>query len=264
MSSPIISVVTVCRNAISDIRKTINSVLAQYGVNFEYIVIDGASTDGTLDAILSYEREFRIRGINFIHISEKDRGTYDAMNKGCLIAQGEWVSFLNAGDVYYSPTTLTSVFDCKVSDVGVIYGDTIEQYRFGSVLVADDGRRKIDTVMPFCHQASFVRRDLLLKYQFDLSYRILSDHHLFYRLRCDGIRFLHRNVIVCVYNAQYGLSADNPLLVQLERHKIYGQVESPFYFIRYLYTFIRSGFLPLLKKWLPGCFVDFVMKYRRR
>lgn len=264
MSYPIISVVTVCRNAISDIRKTINSVLAQNGVNYEYIVIDGASTDGTLDVILSYEKEFQIRGINFIHISEKDSGTYDAMNKGCLLAQGEWVAFLNAGDVYYCPTSLASVFDCELSDEGVIYGDTIEQYRFGNVIVADDGRRNIDPVMPFCHQASFVRRELLLKYKFDLSYRILSDHHLFYRLRNNGIRFLHRKVVVCVYNAQYGLSADNPFLVQLERHKIYGLTESPLYFIRYFYTFIRSGFLPQIKRWLPRCIVDLVMKYRRR
>ena len=87
-----VSVVTVCLNAVNEIERTMLSVLDQTYTNIEYIVIDGGSTDGTVDII----RKYQDRIAHFI--SEPDKGLYDAMNKGIDLATGEWINFMNAGD----------------------------------------------------------------------------------------------------------------------------------------------------------------------
>src|SRR5688572_26258631 len=100
VESPI-TVITVVRNAVHTIERCIQSVIDQRIDNIEYIVIDGASTDGTLDVLKKYS--------SFISklVSEPDKGLYDAMNKGLQLATGKYVHFLNADDHYFSPTVLT-------------------------------------------------------------------------------------------------------------------------------------------------------------
>ncbi len=114
---PSISIITVVFNGSSLIERTIKSVLVQTYPHIEYIIIDGASKDGTLDIIDKYRS--RIQTV----ISEKDKGIYDAMNKGLSSATGDYVLFLNAGDELYSESTIKEVF-ASSEDADVYYGNT--------------------------------------------------------------------------------------------------------------------------------------------
>lgn len=118
MNIPKISIITVVFNGEKLIERTIKSVLSQTYSNIEYIIIDGASTDGTLTILEQFKTN--IAKI----ISEKDKGIYDAMNKGLEIASGDYILFLNAGDELFDPQTITKVFVSSVN-ADVYYGNTI-------------------------------------------------------------------------------------------------------------------------------------------
>ena len=114
-----VTIITVCRNHAKELEKTIQSVENQTWQKKEYIVIDGASTDETLEVIQQH-------GDSITQwISEPDQGIYDAMNKGIRLAQGQWVIFMNAGDTFASTDTLQRVFQ-ESQEADVIYGDVIK------------------------------------------------------------------------------------------------------------------------------------------
>lgn len=117
---PLVSIVTVTFNAEQFLERTIQSVLNQTYPSIEYLIIDGESTDGTLDIIKKYESQIT-------HwISEKDNGLYDAMNKGIQLAKGEYIWFMNAGDEIYQENTLANVFGNE-KNADIYYGET--EYR---------------------------------------------------------------------------------------------------------------------------------------
>ena len=117
-----ITVVTVVKNSVNNIEKTINSVLIQKNINLEYIVIDGGSTDGTLDVINRHKKNISI------FVSENDNGIWDAMNKGLKLANGEIIGFLNSGDIYYKNTLniVEKYFD--ENSIDFIFG-SVEKYK---------------------------------------------------------------------------------------------------------------------------------------
>ena len=115
----IISVITICYNSELSIERTIKSVLSQTYPNIEYIIIDGKSSDGTNTIIQKYQDNISK------YISEEDSGIYNAMNKGLTMAIGEWVCFMNAGDVFVDNQTVERVFFTPIkNNVDVIYGYT--------------------------------------------------------------------------------------------------------------------------------------------
>lgn len=127
IEKPLVTVITVCYNAVSLIEKTICSVLAQQYEHIEYIVVDGGSTDGTIEIIRKYEAHIS-------HwITEQDEGIYDAMNKGVTMATGEWCIFLNAGDTFAADDVLNRVFQVP-READVIYGDVVKN---GTVKAAE-------------------------------------------------------------------------------------------------------------------------------
>jgi glycosyltransferase involved in cell wall biosynthesis len=116
MFNPKLSVITVVFNNARDIERTMLSVLNQTYQPIEYIVVDGGSTDGTLEIIKKYQERIKL-------VSEKDEGIYDAMNKGLNIAGGDYVLFMNSGDEIYAPETVTRVF-ATAEDADIYYGET--------------------------------------------------------------------------------------------------------------------------------------------
>lgn len=199
-----ITVVTVVYNAVSIIEDTIKSILNQTYSNVEYIIIDGNSTDGTVDIIKKYESQLSY------WVSECDMGIYDAMNKAIDKATGQWINFMNAGDLFYSATSIEEIFDKgnNYSKYEVVYGDA--EYRLKNISYIKQGYEcDRDHFMPFSHQAAFVRMDVAKKNKFNLRYKIAADTEFFLRLNREGANLKHVSIVVCSYNALEGMSMHN-------------------------------------------------------
>jgi glycosyltransferase involved in cell wall biosynthesis len=169
---PAISVVTVVFNAKDLIEKTILSVLEQSYKEIEYIVIDGGSTDGTLDIIKKYEDS-----IDY-WISEKDNGIYDAMNKAIELFSGNFIWFINAGDVIYDEHTIANIVQ-RSNDADVLYGDTqlIDKNGKEGLLLRSPrliSVRDFRFSVPVSHQSILIANKYVTFY--DLNYRCASDH----------------------------------------------------------------------------------------
>ena len=173
MGNPKISIITIVFNNVRDIAYTIESVLGQTYPHVEYIIIDGASDDGTMNVINGYRD--RITQI----LSEKDKGIYDAMNKGLALATGDYVLFLNSGDELFDQHTLEQVVE-RGQGADIIYGATklIDEQR----QVLGDRRHKAPAEfdwksfrygMNICHQAIYVKRSLAEPY--DRQYQLSAD-----------------------------------------------------------------------------------------
>ncbi len=117
-----ISIITVVKNSSNTIEKTIKSVLAQEYKNLEYIIIDGGSTDGTLEIIKEYKKNISI------FLTEKDNGIWDAMNKGIKLANGDLVGFINSGDIYYSNALETVNHYFVENKIDFLFG-SVEKYK---------------------------------------------------------------------------------------------------------------------------------------
>ena len=212
--TPVVTVVTVVRNGESFLEWTILSVLGQTYDEVEFIVIDGGSTDGTLDVVRRYDPK-----IDY-WISEPDKGIYDAMNKGIDRAGGEWVLFLNAGDVFCDSEVLKSVVQDIPPDAEVVYGGHQEDY--------ESGYRSIRTAGPisdlwkgmiFSHQAMLVKTSLIKRYKFNVASRIAADYEFIYSLYQQRRRF-HRSQIVISRVLADGFSASRNLRLTLDQWRI--------------------------------------------
>ncbi len=177
-----ISVVTVVLNRAETIRTTIESVINQTYKNIEYIVIDGGSTDGTLDIINSYQNKIDII------ISEKDNGIYDAMNKGLEIASGDIIGFLNSDDYYANSLVLEKIAGKFINDNNdILYGDVVFINKNNKLVrYWKAGEFKMDKIkfgwMP-PHTTFYVKRNLYRQCGgFDSSYGISADYELEIRL----------------------------------------------------------------------------------
>ena len=172
-ASPILSVITVVYNNVSDIERTMLSVLSQTYAGTEYIVVDGLSNDGTLEVIRRYED--RIAKL----ISEKDEGIYDAMNKGLAAATGDYVIFMNSGDEFYATDTVAAVFAAG-DDADIYYGETemidANGQSLGQRRHKAPGQftwRSFKFGMSVSHQAIYIKRSLIEPY--DRRYQLSSD-----------------------------------------------------------------------------------------
>lgn len=187
MSNPVlVTVVTVCRNVKSSLEKTMNSLLHQSYAHIDYVIIDGASTDGTPEML------GKTKGVRWI--SEPDMGIYDAMNKGIRMAEGEWVIFMNAGDVFASDDTLSKVFSVE-RDADVIYGDVIKGDNIKKAESPHNGHR-----MYFCHQSAFVRTSCLKEFPFDIQHRMSADFKQMKQLYLAGKTFMQLDFPIAVFD----------------------------------------------------------------
>ena len=179
---PMITVITVCRNALPLLRFTVESVLAQETPVIEYLIVDGASTDGTRE----YLESLAPYGVRFV--SEPDRGIADAMNKGARLATGRWVAHLHAGD-HYLPGALHKVLAHAGSGADVLCGSILKDEERGETRYdPEPSRLRMD--MTVHHPATFTRREIFQEIGgFDERYPNAMDYDFFLRAFVRGKRF---------------------------------------------------------------------------
>ena len=235
--NPKISVVTVCFNAVEGIEKTILSVINQTYQNIEYIIIDGGSTDGTLDIIRKYADH-----IDY-WVSEPDKGIYDAMNKGIKVATGEWINFMNAGDKFHNSKVISSLFNHKMISLNpdVIYGYQIHLFSYGSYVRKYIPLHKFSNFMPIGHSSSFVRSQLLKERGFDCKYKIAADYNFFYQLYQEHKKFVFIEELVAEFESESGVSNSSLYITMKETAMINGEYGSPQYFIKVLSVFCKDA-----------------------
>ena len=197
-TNPKISVVTVTYNCIGVLEDTLKSVISQEYSNVEYIVIDGKSSDGTLNLIDKYKDHISIL------VSEPDKGIFDAMNKAIKLVTGDWILFMNAGDTFADDNVLTSVFSNHIeSNIGVVFGDAYFKRNSGlSLYHGIPFYRNKDKYkgMGICHQSIFVRADLAKLNPFNLDYKYTADYNMMMSIYNNGYKFFETNVVISVYD----------------------------------------------------------------
>lgn len=210
----VISIITVVYNAYSLLEATIKSVLNQtYRENIEFAIIDGASTDGTLDIIEKYRNQVEY------FISEKDLGIYDAMNKGILTVKGDYILFLNAGDEFYSKNVLSEVSGYLDNNIDVLYGNTyVKKENMGRVVRSYSLKDDWKTI-PYCHQSVFIKRVLLRKNLFDLDFKIAADYNQYHSLKRQKSIFKSIDTVISIYD-DMGYSSMNIKMMLVEYKQI--------------------------------------------
>lgn len=240
---PLITIITVCYNAVQTLEQTILNVINQDCKDYEYIIVDGGSSDGTLEIIKKYSHKLT-------HwVSEPDKGIYDAMNKGAAISRGKWLCFMNSGDTFYNTNTLQNLFSkSNIFDENydVIYGNTNKVYGSYSKIIKPGEIEQIVSHLPFCHQSSFVLTEVFKKYNFNLQYKIVADDHLFYNLYKDGRKFCYIDQVISNYEAMDGVSSRKFKNALWENYQIRGGQSKWSWYFRYYLPFLFRNTLHLV------------------
>jgi glycosyltransferase involved in cell wall biosynthesis len=213
------SIITINYNNKDGLDSTIKSLINQTSKDFEYIIIDGGSTDGSINVIKQNEK--------FISywVSEKDKGVYNAMNKGIAIAKGDYCIFMNSGDCFHSPNVLTSIADYEED---IICGKVIK----GNSTIPSGHIKPTITLVDLIrgslpHQAMIIKRELLQKHPYDENYKILSDWKFCIEaLVIDNCSFRNIDVIIADYDTS-GISTNSNGLLPKEREIILKETFPP-------------------------------------
>jgi len=209
-SKPLFSIITVCYNSEKNIPITIDSVLNQSFQNFEYIIIDGKSTDGTLEIVKGYIPKFKGR---MKLISEKDKGISDSFNKGLNISRGDWIYFLNSGDFLFSQNTLskiatkTSIYDIITGPVKLVGKESY---------FPKNPKRSFLFGLP-AHQGTFIKSRFAKEIRFNLRFKIRMDYDYFLRLnkKFPNLKICSFNEFIAYYELG-GISDKKIFLSEIE------------------------------------------------
>ena len=243
------TIITINYNNGKELRRTIESVINQTLTDFEYVVIDGGSTDDSVSIIKEYADR-----IDF-WISECDKGVYNAMNKGLSHAHGEYVNFMNSGDSFYSPTVLEEI-DSEIGDADILFGNvcnSLSGRRYGGI--------KADSEVTFltlkkeiiCHQGTFYRRTIFERHPYDESLKLIAD----WKVNVQAIVFDNCKVkVVDTIVANYdltGMSSTQSQLHAEERKRVMAELFPERILKDYEHLYTESempivGLLPELKK----------------
>lgn len=183
---PLISIVTPTFNARATIERCLESVAAQTAASVEHVVVDGGSTDGTVDVLQAWSARLGA------WVSERDSGIYDAMNKGIARARGRWLYFLGADDALAAPDVLERCGPALAGDAAVVYGDV--RYPDGGVFRSNPRRLLVGNTVH--HQAAFYAARVFDRWRYDPSLRIVADYDLNLRLYRARERFARVDVVV--------------------------------------------------------------------
>lgn len=198
---PIFSIITVCFNEKEHIGRTIESVLNQSCQEYEYIVCDGGSTDGTLEIAESYKNCFVQKGIRYHVHSEKDGGIYFGMNMGVSLATGQYLNFMNAGDGFYNQKVLQNV-SCEIQKYNsdIFYGDIIVTEKgYGKLSRGDE--KRITEGMTISHQSMFIKAQLLRDYPYNVKYKSAADWDFVLSMKQENKTFHKMDLIIAYFSA---------------------------------------------------------------
>lgn len=214
---PKISIITASYNCVDEIEQSIKSVLEQDYPNIEYIIIDGASTDGTVDIVKKYDKY-----INY-WVSEPDQGLYYAMNKGIEAATGDWIYIHNAGGVFYDKNTLSKLFSNNLEGVDAFFGYiwSVENQCFYRNPKPFYEQETKDKRPGYSHQALFIRTKWCKKYPFVTTYKCCADFNQAVQIWKDGAKFRYVDIPVAK-TPPAGFSAKNRKLQRIETARING------------------------------------------
>ena len=257
---PLVSIITVTLNSEKYLEDTIKSVINQTYPNIEYIIIDGGSTDKTIDIIKKHEKYISK------WISEPDEGIYEAMNKGINMCTGEIIGIINSDDWYEKDTVETIVYQAERNpDYGVFHGNIVLTTIEGELFFcckADLREKKIWTKMTVWHPTCFIRKSIYNEYGlFSVNYKIAGDYEFILRLKTKGIRFLHIDKVLA--NMRIGGISSNEEVGMKENRDItikygYPVIKANFnylyrllkYRIRRSFDILKSNGFFYFKKWL--------------
>ena len=248
-----ISVVTITYNAETVLQRTLDSVLSQSYPYVEHLIIDGASTDGTLALVEQYREESTEQAASHEVVvqSEPDCGIYDAMNKGLQKATGDYVLFLNAGDTLPATDTLELAMDKAGDGVGVLYGNTDVVDGEGNFLyhrrLQPPERlswRSFRHGMLVCHQAFYARTEIAREIPYDLQYRFSADVDWCIRVMKEaerrGLQLVNLHTVVANY-LEEGATTKNHKASLRERYLVmqrhYGVVQT---FLMHCWFVVRA------------------------
>ncbi len=239
-NKPLISIITVVFNGEKYLEQTIQSVINQSYDNVEYIIVDGGSTDGTVDIIKKYEEQ-----IDY-WVSEEDKGIYDAMNKGIDLVTGDWINFMNASDGFVDEKVLIKVFNDNITNVDLIYG---------AIVLKDENMKSITNVYPkkfnrfnllfwgtgtLCHQAMFINKRRMEYYS--LNFGLKGELSWYFSLVKKIKNYKKLDFVIVNYSLGGKSSVDfkknirEVLVVSFKRNGIFGVVSLPLL----AYSFIKN------------------------
>ena len=232
MELPTAAVVTICRNSERELPRTIESVLNQTMPPAEYHLVDGGSTDRSLEIIESYRQRAESLGIRYVVTSEPDKGIYDAMNKGVARARARIVGILNAGDVYRKNAIRRSAQTFAQTGCDISFGDILIRKTNGAAVRKRARLRGFQTSRDWNHPTMFVRRSLLGNRPFACK-GIHDDYALYLKLRKQGAKIVTIPKILAEFSMG-GASNRKSLKASL------GRIRD-----RYLYCYLDNGYSPL-------------------
>jgi len=255
---PKVSVVTVNFNMADQIAGTLDSVFAQDYPNFESIVIDGASTDGSQEIIAAYSD-----GLAY-WTSERDRNLYDGMNKGVRAATGEWVLFMNSGDRFADSHVLSAMFSENHADADALYGHHMRRYPKQGIdrVIHAEAPNVLPLRMHCSHQSLFMRREILLERPFSLRL-LAADYEAILHAYVIGRRFKLVNCVVAVASVG-GRSDNNRLTILSQRISIlrrHGLMDfrTALHYAGLITWVLLAG---PVKKMLPKSLVTYILRHR--
>lgn len=223
---PKLSIITINFNNLAGLQKTMQSVFEQTFTDYEYIVIDGGSTDGSKEYIEQYADKLTY------WVSEPDKGIYNAMNKGIIKANGNYLNFMNSGDLFCDKYVLEKLSSIALKDA-IIFGNIItieENKKIKKIKYSSNSLNSLGSILwgNFCHQSMFFHRKIFEKYGlYDEKYKIVSDW--FFLLRTVGLsdeEIQYVNLDICLYDTN-GFGSSNANVYYSEREEIINRLIHP-------------------------------------
>lgn len=248
MSTPLFSIITVTYNRGYILERAIKSVLNQTFKDFEYIVIDGNSSDNSLDLIKTYEKIFNDNSITFKYISESDEGLYQAMNKGIILAKGKYIGIVNSDDIYYDDTLeKVSKFAQSTDSPDVIHGNMeMIDNRGNRNIIRPKTKINPYRNIPSLHPATFIANKLFKEYGFyDTNFKIAADQDFLLRVFLNQRTFYYIDEVLCHFSSD-GISSTSFLKPLIESYQV--KKKNHLGLFRSKYNFVRSLIIRLLQK----------------